>query len=216
MARLVPRHPRGSLLTPRARGRCDLRPQDRTAAGSLERHGFGPAPCTPPDGCRRCPAPVRRVLPESTKRCATPACELVARSDTNPGRLDVYERRVREAGAAPPLRFTPAEVADTVAPAADRSGHRDNARRHTRGHHRHRSGGRCRCRRREAADHERGRSPSNLASRGRHRASGHDHLQLPLLSTRHRPAGSHRRLRLGRFHDVRSMPTRRGRGMSSR
>ncbi|GAA3774238.1 hypothetical protein ACFS5L_28990 [Streptomyces phyllanthi] len=28
-----------------------------------------------------------------------PACEFVARSDTDPGRLDVYERRLRAADA---------------------------------------------------------------------------------------------------------------------
>ncbi|MGW1026430.1 Gfo/Idh/MocA family protein [Streptomyces sp. NPDC002577] len=43
-----------------------------------------------------------------------PVSELVAWSDTNRGRLDVYERRMREAGAVPPVRFAPDEVAEAV------------------------------------------------------------------------------------------------------
>ncbi|PJE95881.1 dehydrogenase [Streptomyces carminius] len=39
---------------------------------------------------------------------------LVAWSDTNPGRLDVYERRLRAAGAEAPARFAPGELADAV------------------------------------------------------------------------------------------------------
>ncbi|MER5433506.1 Gfo/Idh/MocA family oxidoreductase [Streptomyces sp. NPDC002588] len=40
--------------------------------------------------------------------------DLVAWSDTNPGRLDVHERRVREAGAAVPARFAPGALAEAV------------------------------------------------------------------------------------------------------
>jgi hypothetical protein len=43
-----------------------------------------------------------------------PVCALVAWSDTNPGRLDVHERRLREAGAVPPVRFAPDAVAEAV------------------------------------------------------------------------------------------------------
>ncbi|MEE1942915.1 Gfo/Idh/MocA family oxidoreductase [Streptomyces sp. TRM 70361] len=39
---------------------------------------------------------------------------LVAWSDTNPGRLDVYERRLRAAGAEVPVRFAPGGTADAV------------------------------------------------------------------------------------------------------
>ncbi|MEU6378947.1 Gfo/Idh/MocA family oxidoreductase [Streptomyces sp. NPDC046909] len=43
-----------------------------------------------------------------------PVCEFVAWSDTNSGRLDVHERRLREAGAVPPVRFAPDEVTEAV------------------------------------------------------------------------------------------------------
>ncbi|MEY9988947.1 putative dehydrogenase [Streptomyces sp. V4I8] len=43
-----------------------------------------------------------------------PVCEFVAWSDTNPGRLDVYEQRLRGAGVVPPVRFAPDEVAEAV------------------------------------------------------------------------------------------------------
>jgi predicted dehydrogenase len=43
-----------------------------------------------------------------------PDAELVAWSDTNPGRLDVHEERLRQAGAAAPVRFAPDEVGAAV------------------------------------------------------------------------------------------------------